>query len=326
MTHAATATPPWLTTLAAAARWGMGLLFVVAGLAKAYEPIIFYWEAISYVELLNVDRAAWPHIGALAVFILPVVETGLGVALIGNWQRRWVFPLAIGMMGVFIALTGHAWQQGAEINCGCFGTLTERTPGEALVEDLVMMAALLLAWSRGGTRWIPSWANTRLVLGAAAVSLVLVLIGYLPESDRIASSDLKAGVTLTDLELTGTSVELSSGTYLVELFSPRCGRCAMAVPKLNHWSETPGVPPIVALHTFPPDSPHLADFVRQLEPKYEIASISSSDWKRLTWRHGWPRLALVRDGVILRVWEHNEMPSARYLIELSNQQAVVQAG
>ena len=91
----------------------------------------------------------------------------------------------------------------------------------------------------------------------------------------------------------------------------------MAVPKLNHWHDTPGVPPIVALHNFPVDSQYLADFVQQLQPKYEIASISSSDWKRLTWRHGWPRLALVEDGVIRRVWEHNEMPSARYLIELA---------
>ncbi|HJN28662.1 MAG: hypothetical protein QF689_18150 [Candidatus Latescibacteria bacterium] len=309
--------PAWLTAAGAGARWLVGIIFVVAGLAKAYEPVLFYWEAISYVELLNIERESWPQLGALAVFVLPVLETGVGVALIANWHRRWTLSLAIAMIGLFIALTGHAWQQGAEINCGCFGTLAERTPGEALVEDLFMMGALLVAWRWGTERWVPSLALRRVILGVAALSLVLVLVGYLPESDRIASSDLKPGVSLKGLDLAGADVDLSEGTYLVELFSPRCGRCAAAVPKLNYWAETPGVPPIVALHTFPPESKYITDFVRQLEPKYVIASISSSDWKRLTWRHGWPRLALVEDGEIQRVWEHTGMPSARYLVELA---------
>ncbi len=310
--------PPWLDILGAAARWLMGITFVVAGLAKAWEPVLFYWEAISYVELLNIEREAWPQLGTLAVYILPVLETGLGFALIADWRRRWTFPAAIGLLGLFIALTGHAWQQGAELNCGCFGTLVERTPGEALVEDLFMMGFLLIAWRFGGRRWKPQFISRGAVAGGAGLALVLVLIGFLPESERIVSSDLKPGVTLAGLKLSGSEIDLSTGIYLVELFSPRCGRCAAAVPKLNHWAETPGMPPIVALHSFPPDSKYLADFVEQLQPTYSIASISTSDWKRLTWRHGWPRLAMVEDGQIRRVWEHHEMPSTRYLVELAS--------
>jgi hypothetical protein len=317
MSEGTPTTPSWQSACGAAARWLMGIIFVVAGLAKAYEPIVFYWEAISYVELLNVPRDAWPQLGAIVVFILPALETGIGVALLANWQRRWSFPLAVGLLGFFIALTGHAWQQEADINCGCFGTLVDRTPGEALIEDLAMMGLLLVAWRFGSQRWTPSFITRRSVIGVTAVALVLVLVGYLPESDRMASSDLKPGVTLTGIELSDSEIDLSEGTYLVELFSPRCGRCAAVVPKLNHWAETPGMPPIVALHTFAPESSHLAEFVKQLQPKYSIATISGSDWKRLTWRHGWPRLALVQNGEIRRVWEHHEMPSARYLVELA---------
>jgi len=45
-----------------------------------------------------------------------------------------------------------------------------------------------------------------------------------------------------------------------------------------------------------------------------------SDWRRLTWRHGYPRLAYLRDGVIQHVWEYNATPSTRQL------QAVIEGG
>jgi hypothetical protein len=133
----------------------------------------------------------------------------------------------------------------------------------------------------------------------------------------VANSDLTAGVRLTGLELKGVEgVDLSQGAYLLELFSPRCGRCKSTVPKLNDWADTPGVPRIVALNEFPPDSPYLAGFVQQMRPRYTIASVSSSDFMRLTWRHGYPRLAYIKDGVIERVWEHDQMPSTLQLKKL----------
>ena len=53
-----------------------------------------------------------------------------------------------------------------------------------------------------------------------------------------------------------------------------------------------------------------------MRPRYTIASVSSSDFMRLTWRHGYPRLAYIKDGVIERVWEHDQMPSTLQLKKL----------
>ncbi|MDA0337970.1 MAG: thioredoxin family protein, partial [bacterium] len=300
------------------ARLLMGTVFVVAGIAKSYEPVVFYWEAISYVELLDASREIWPQLGRLALVLAPL-EVFIGAALIACWRPRIIMPVATAMIVLFIGVTAFAWQQEAQIDCGCFGTLTERTPGEALLEDLFMLALLLAAWRWGTTRWTASsWPSApRLVMGAGVVALGLLVLRFAPESERVASSDLQPGVRLTDIELKGLEgVDLSEGAYLVEVFSPRCGRCKAAVPKLNDWADTPGLPQIIALNEFPPDSPYLAEFVEQMRPRYKIASISSSDFMRLTWRHGYPRLAYIEGGVIQRVWEHDQMPSVAQLKKL----------
>lgn len=307
-----------LAMVGAGARILMGVVFVVAGLAKSWEPVVFYWEAISYVELLGMERDMWPQIGRMALVLAPL-EVLIGAALIVAWRPRIFLAVATGLMVFFIALTALAWQQEAQIDCGCFGTLTERTPAEALIEDAVMLVLLLVGWRWGRDRWagMAGLASNRLVLGAGIVALGLLLARFAPESERVASSDLKAGVRLTGIELKGLEgVDLSRGAYLVEVFSPRCGRCKATVPKLNEWADTPGVPQIIAVSEFPMDSPYLQTFIRQMGPRYSIASISSSDFMRLTWRHGYPRLAYIEDGVIRRVWEHNQMPSVAVLQRL----------
>ena len=313
-----TAVHPLLPAAAAGARILMGLLFVVAGAAKSIDPVVFYWEAVSYLELVEIGREAWPPIGRMALVLAPL-EVLVGVALIIGWRPRLALPAATGMMVLFLAITGLAWYRQADIDCGCFGTLVKRTPGEAFIEDAVMLGLLLTAWRWGTARWTASrWKGSpSLAVGAGAVAAAVLVFGFAPQSDRVANSDLQAGVRLTGIELTGADgIDLSEGRYLVELFSPRCGRCKTAVPKLNRWAGTPGVPRIVALNEYPPDDESLKDFIRQTGPRFEIASISSSDWMRLTWRHGWPRLAYVEDGVIRRVWEYDRMPSVSQLVRL----------
>lgn len=292
-------------------RVAMGLVFVVAGAAKSWDPIIFYWEAMSYYELLGVAIENWARFSRLTLVLGPI-ECAVGVALIVNWRPSISIPVGLGLMLLFSGLTSYAWQQEANIDCGCFGTLTDRTPGEALLEDLVMLGALLFAWKWGQARWAAARA-ARWVGAVAVVALIATGFGFYPESTRVENSDLAQGVRLAGVGLTGTDTDLSQGDYLLELFSPGCSRCKTAVPKLNKWVDTPGLPRVLALSTYARESEQMKAFEVSMRPRYEIASISTSDWKRLTWRHGWPRLAFVRDGIVQRVWEYYEMPTVKQL-------------
>jgi len=46
-----------------------------------------------------------------------------------------------------------------------------------------------------------------------------------------------------------------------------------------------------------------------------VATISKTDFFRLTAKHRYPRLAYVRDGVVQRVWEYFEFPTLEQIRE-----------
>lgn len=297
------------------ARVVMGLVFLVAGAAKSWDPVLFYWEAVSYWELLGVTVQNWASF-ARPTLLLGPIECAVGVALILNWRPGLSLPAGLGLMLLFIGLTGYAWYQEADVNCGCFGALVDRTPGEALVEDIVMLGALLFAWKwgigGGGSPGMARWVGV-----TAAAALLLTGVRFYPEVDRVENSDLAGGVRLTGVGLTGSEQDLGEGDHLIVLFSPKCGHCKRAVPRLNEWSDAPELPAVLGLHSLGHESEALKSFRDSMRPRFEIASISSSDWKRLTWRHGWPRMAFVRDGVVQRVWERSEMPTVKQLVAIT---------
>ena len=303
-----------LSKLAALARVAMGLVFLTAGAAKSWDPVIFYWEVVSYLDMLTVDRQTWHNLGSAAIYLGPV-ETAVGLALLLNWRPRLVYPVAMVMMALFLGLTSYAWRTGANVDCGCFGALAERSPGQAAAEDAVMLGLLLLGWWRGTLRWPrPGLARAPLVAGVGAlVALAVMGLRFFPQADRLASSDLRPGMALRGLELKGVEVDLASGSYLIELFNPKCPRCKKAVPKLNLWAASGNLPRLIGLNEYAQDSPELKEFIGQMRPRFDIATISSSDWMRLTAGHGWPRLAWIQDGVVRQVWEYDRMPSTRQL-------------
>ena len=309
-----------VAAIAPFARLAMGVVFLVAGAAKAWDPIQFFWEIISYAELLGVDRVVWDRIATSGLVIAPL-ECGVGLALLFNWRPRIIMPVAAVLMAAFTALTIYAWHGNANLNCGCFGSLTERSPGEAAVEDCVMLVLLLVAWRWGTSRLpVPFSKAFRVVAIGTLIPILITGFQFYPEVERLKSSDLKVGMRLRGLSPKGTAIDLMEGDYLVEFFSPSCGHCRNAVPTLNRWSQIPELPPIVGLSVYPEDSSAMRKFKEMTHPNYQIAMISTSDFRRLTIGHGYPRLALVRDGVIEHVWERGNTPSTGQLRQLLGQQ------
>ena len=304
----------------------IGVVYLVAGAIKTWEPVLFYWEAIPYAQILGVTEWETASAVAKATIVLGPIEFFLGWALLLNWQPRLCLPVATALMAAFTALTAKAWHMGASIDCGCFGALVERGPGEAAIEDGVMVVVLLFAWwgmrrsanaapVAGRPNWwgaggAPVWPLTsRMVLGSLVVGLAVGGVRFFPELERISQSDLKSGVRLSGLALKGVDVDLMEGEYLIELFSPTCVHCKNAVPKMNVIAQDPQLPRLIALTSFAQDAPQVIDFKKQLQPRFDIATISQTDFRRLTFGHGFPRLAYIADGVVQQVWESNYMPT-----------------
>ncbi|MEW6750735.1 MAG: MauE/DoxX family redox-associated membrane protein [Candidatus Latescibacterota bacterium] len=301
----------------------MGLVFVVSGLIKVWEPVLFYWDVAPYAQLLGgLGPAAWQQwvvshwqsMAAAALFLAPL-ECVLGAALLANWRPRVVFPAAVVLMGFFLGLMVRAWYTGATEECGCFGALLERGPGAAAVEDTVMLALLLCGW--WGMRRQPQWPLAGgAVLATTIVAFALGGVRLGSQASRLTATDLQPGVRLTGLRARGLEVDLMRGEFLIELLSPACGHCVASVPKVNQYVQQPGLPRVVGLNTFAPDSRQLAQFKEEAQPLFPIGTISRTDFFRLTHGRGFPRLAYLRDGVVRRVWERDEFPTPEQITEL----------
>ena len=299
----------------------IGLVYLVSGAIKTWEPILFYWEAIPYTQLLGFGREYFQPVAKGAVLLAPF-EVGLGVALVFNWLPRFTLPVATLLMAFFTGLLTYAWKMGASIDCGCFGALVERSPGEAAVEDAVMLCmlgfALLRSRSVERLPWTPQGIRYRgIAPGLYVLALIVCGIRFLPEVERLEASDLKSDVRLIGLYLKGVDADLQKGKYLIELFSPVCGHCINAVPKINAMAQDDALPRVIALTSFSQESNQLVEFERRFNPLFDIATVSLTDFYRLTYAHGYPRLAYIKDGVVQSVWERDFMPDIERLREIT---------
>ena len=293
----------------------MGIVYMITGAIKVLDLEAFFWLIVPYVRMFNAPFGI-ATLAAKLTTILGPVEFVLGVALVLNWRPRLCLPMATGLMAAFTALMTLAWHLGASVDCGCFGDLLERSPGEAAIEDGLMLLVLLFAWwglrrrdqagppAEGANWWglggAPVWPSARrLVVVASAAALVIGGVRFLPEIGQLVQPKLKVGVELTDLTPRGVDVDLMQGEYLIEMFSPTCKYCVDAVPKMNLIAEDPDLPPLVALTNFPPENEKLVDFKDQLQPRFSIGTIPEKDFMLMLVGHGGvPLLAYIKDGKV----------------------------
>ena len=124
----------------------LGSLLLVAAWAKAVEPGAF----VEQVQLEGLDFLFSSKTVALSALAL---ETGLGMALLTGLRQLWILIPSTTLISFFLFLTARNYwlvREGIRdenSSCGCFGNLLERTPGEALWQDLfLLLPPLLLAF------------------------------------------------------------------------------------------------------------------------------------------------------------------------------------
>ncbi len=293
----------------------MGLVFLVAGAVKVWEPALFYWEAVPYTYVLELGDDLAPVAGRIALLLGPF-EMCIGLALMLHWLPKVTLPIATALMAFFFALVVAAWDRGYGGNCGCFGAILERGAGEAVVEDSLMLLLLILATI--GTWRIKGKFSGKWVLGIMLLSLAISGIRYWPDRNRLEDSDLQVGVQLW-LSARDGSVNLGEGDFLIAVFNPECSHCQRAVPQLNRLFHQTDIPSVVGLTHYPLDSEAIKQFTKEFKPEFQLASISGKDFTRLAWGHEYPRFAYIRDGVILAVWEAQALPGVDQLAELKSQ-------
>jgi len=268
----------------------LGAVLLFAAYAKAIDPRGF---AVRLHDMLPVSAAA-AYVCGLAVVAF---EAGLGAALLGGSRHRRVLLLASATFLVFVGIV--TWQlvrPGEAAACGCFGQLLERTPWQALYEDLCFVVLSSLAWVGGTAR--PAVLRTGpSVFGAGAGIALALCAPWLPLDDHATA--LAPGVTVEATHLDEIVPELRTGRHLVLLLDRGDPETGVRIAQLNERLKLPGGPtPVWGVAD---DDPALANaFLWSAGPAFEVRGAPPRMLRRLY--RALPRSALVDGGHVVATW------------------------
>lgn len=280
----------------------IGAVLLTAGLLKAYQPLDFIQQITDY----RIVTAPTPV--KIIAWLMIAVECALGAALIVGYKRRIMMPVTVGLFLLFLSAIGWAWYTGATADCGCFGSWVKRTPAEAFLEDLVLLFATCAAWML--SRHEPVKLRP-LRLGAVVAAMIagLAMTAVASNSERQSSDPLarlqaqaSQPSPFKDLKISGLTTDVLRGVHLVALIDTGCEHCQASVPALNQLSaQLNGSPSLVALCMN--NEQDVTYFHQKFANQFPIGRISYADFIRLFERGKPPRIFLLRDSAVMKIWD-----------------------
>ena len=123
-----------MTDVGIAAAIVVAAVLLLAGVSKLARPAD--WRA----------QAAGLGVPVLVAVGVPLMEIGIGAALVVQWQRHAMAWAAAALFGAFTALLVTRLAQGQHPPCACFGALSSRPIGTShLVRKVLFIAIAVLA-------------------------------------------------------------------------------------------------------------------------------------------------------------------------------------
>ena len=166
----------WNSILGSVGAGFLGLVLLVAAGAKAVEPGAF-------AEQIRLEELDFFFSVRTVTLIALALEVGLGIVLILGVRRLWVLLPTTLLVSFFLFLTGRNYWlvlnglRDEDAACGCFGSLIERTPGEAFWQDLLLLLVPLSLAYLGRHAQARHFPWRRLAVAAVMVIGVIVYVG-----------------------------------------------------------------------------------------------------------------------------------------------------
>ncbi|MEM6262165.1 MAG: DoxX family protein [Bacteroidota bacterium] len=319
----------WLTRLF------IGVLFIYSGFVKANDYIGFSYKLTEYFEVFSEDFSwfegffkFWiPYAEPLAWFI-SVFEIALAFAIILGWQMNLTAWLTLLMMVFFTILTGYSHFTGAVTDCGCFGDALKIEPWESFSKDLILLVMIApLFILRKTIKAFPSGA-----VATAITALSFVIAGaysyYCYENlPRVDYRPYKVG---KDLNICTTQpgpdglIKCKDWDEIYRLgedYSVLEGDVMMMVmydmekideealkstgPFARDMKSVPGLRVIGATST---GKSVVEGYVKKYVLEYDFSFRDLTMLKTIIRSN--PGYVLMRNGVILAKWHHNNQPDA----------------
>ena len=286
----------WVPRLLAGA---VGLILLIAGLVKAMDMELFIRQMrdfgiISHYVLL-----------ALSAWGLIALECALGIGLLIFYRPKITLPLTSLLWLTFLGATSWAWITGATESCGCFGAWVESSPGQAVLENLILLVATLFAWVWHKESHRPQSRTKAWCVAIAFLIGVMLPIAFGFPISRISQSPWDTiEIELSKLQIEGVDkVDLSRGTHLIIIMDTDCDHCKEALPELDALAEATDLPSLIALSMN--DESARTKFIEEFQPAFPLGQIEEDVFWRLLGLGDVPRTILLKDMRVQSVWDHH---------------------
>ncbi len=305
---------PWVGYLAA---FILGAVLLIAAFAKGLDPALFA-DGLGKLGFVPQSLTTYAALGAVAF------EAALGLALVLNIRTKPVLAITLLTFVFFTAVVIREMYLPAseQSSCGCFGNLVERTPRQALIEDLIFVVLSLVAFvgRRAPVAGAPAprWHVPAIGFGAAAGLAFCLASPHLP-LDNLATR-LKPGISIEavkvgDQALDNRFPEAQVGRHLILLLdrSRDDEATKQAMERVNRILVNVDT---VATHVWglAEENEELAgQFFWVAAPTFEIRSVPLALLRPMY--RTLPRAALIVDKQVIKVW--NEIPDEATLQALA---------
>ncbi|MDX1907833.1 MAG: DoxX family protein [Bacteroidia bacterium] len=320
----------WLT------RISIGILFIYSGFVKANDYIGFAYKLEEYFTIFGQQ---WPWTkGFFDLFVplaepmawfISVFEIALAIALILGWQMNLTAWLTMLMMVFFTILTGYSHYTGTVTDCGCFGDALKLAPWESFVKDIILTLMLIPVFLvRRSIHPVP---NGRIAGWITALTFVVTGIFSWYCHEHLPMIDFRAYKIGTDLKICTTEpgpegypkckdwepyfpeeeIPLFEGNTLLVIMHNATHAPAAALAQSQALAQALTGTDIRMVGATATGPSVMAGIIQQQGLTYPFCYLDETVLKTIVRSN--PGYTLLRNGIVVGHWHHNDTPDAAEL-------------
>jgi uncharacterized membrane protein YphA (DoxX/SURF4 family) len=212
----------------------LGLVFIYSGYTKLYpiEPF--------ELTFVDIGISGWKLAPFIARFMIGL-EFFIGIMLISSLYVKFTQKLTIATLAFFcVYLLLVILNTGNNGNCGCFGNAISMTPLQAIIKNIIMIAAslVLLIYHKGiNLTSLGKWLSITFAFTSLAMPHILNYVDFSYSQAYLTKKEdqfkLELDSVYKDAKKHTPPKSLSNGKHVLAFMSLTCPHCRIAAKKMK---------------------------------------------------------------------------------------------
>lgn len=296
-------------------RYFIAIIFIFSGLTKLIDI-----QKFNQLFLENYFNLTW--LGNIVSITIPPIEVFLGIIILLNKEKKWVYILLMNIMLIFTFFIFNSYLNNDNFDCGCFGSVLKVSPIFSIFKNVFIIIICFYLFINYPPR------NT-FIAGYIWIGFILIcFINSFNLSKSILNNSSKNAFSPTDIKndnnpiknLVGTSI---INTHLNNLFhlpknkkiglffySPSCSHCWNASWNIKDIYDKKTIDTIIGISINGYEKDTLI-YNNYFKPNYKTIFISYNDLAKFT--NAFPIFVYIENDTIKKYFNSYNVPCAEIL-------------